>query len=54
MIREAADAYPEQAAHGVLFVGDSEEDLQAAQNAGVSFQWAHLFFEEATFRTVTP
>lgn len=28
----------------VLMVGDREEDRKAAQAAGVSFQWAHVFF----------
>lgn len=27
-----------------LFVGDREEDEQCAKNAGVAFQWAHVFF----------
>ena len=31
---------------GVLYVGDREEDQQAAQDAGVPFQWAHIFFSE--------
>lgn len=44
MIKEAMIGYPEAAALGVLFVGDREEDLQAAQAAGVGFQWAHVFF----------
>jgi D-glycero-D-manno-heptose 1,7-bisphosphate phosphatase len=30
----------------VLFVGDREEDQGAAQRAGVSFQWAHIFFKD--------
>jgi D-glycero-D-manno-heptose 1,7-bisphosphate phosphatase len=32
--------------HEGLYVGDREEDLKAAQNAGVAFQWAHIFFKE--------
>lgn len=28
-----------------LFVGDREEDEQAARRAGVAFVWAHQFFE---------
>lgn len=46
MIREAIADYPDQAARGVLYVGDREEDLQAAQDAGVGFQWAHIFFKD--------
>lgn len=46
MIREAIADNPEQAALGVLYVGDREEDQQAAQDAGVPFQWSHLFFKE--------
>lgn len=44
MIREAMAEHPQAAALGVLFVGDREEDQQAAQAAGVPFQWAHVFF----------
>lgn len=32
----------------VLYVGDREEDRQAAQNAGVAFQWAHIFFKDTS------
>jgi D-glycero-D-manno-heptose 1,7-bisphosphate phosphatase len=46
MIREAMGDSPEASALGVLFVGDREEDLQAAQDAGVAFQWAHIFFKD--------
>lgn len=46
MIREAMADAPGQAALGVLYVGDREEDYQAAQDAGVPFQWAHIFFKE--------
>lgn len=46
MIREAMHDYPEAAALGVLMVGDREEDRQAAKDAGVSFQWSHIFFSE--------
>ncbi len=28
-----------------LFVGDREEDEQCAKNAGIAFQWAHIFFK---------
>jgi len=31
---------------GTLYVGDREEDEAAAQAAGISFQWAHIFFGE--------
>lgn len=44
MIREAMAEHPQAAALGVLMVGDREEDQQAAQDAGVPFQWAHIFF----------
>lgn len=44
MIREAMAEHPGAAALGVLMVGDREEDQQAAQDAGVAFQWAHIFF----------
>lgn len=44
MLREAMINYHEDAAFGVLMVGDREEDLQAARDAGVAFQWAHVFF----------
>ncbi len=46
MIREAMADDPAQAARGVLYVGDREEDQQAAQDAGVGFQWAHIFFKD--------
>ena len=29
----------------VLFVGDRDEDREAARSAGVSFQWAHIFLD---------
>lgn len=45
MLIEAMNDYPDAAALGVLMIGDREEDMQAAQAAGVPFQWAHLFFE---------
>lgn len=44
MIREAIDDHIDAAALGVLVVGDREEDLLAAKDAGVPFQWAHIFF----------
>lgn len=44
MIREAMRDYPDAAASGVLYVGDRQEDHDAARDAGVSFQWAHVFF----------
>jgi D-glycero-D-manno-heptose 1,7-bisphosphate phosphatase len=44
MISEAIADHPDAAALGVFFVGDREEDRQAAQDAGVAFQWAHIFF----------
>lgn len=47
MLREAMADYPAAAALGVLFVGDRPEDVAAAQDAGVSFQWAHIFFKDA-------
>jgi D-glycero-D-manno-heptose 1,7-bisphosphate phosphatase len=30
----------------VLYVGDREEDMQAARDADVRFQWAHIFFKD--------
>jgi D-glycero-D-manno-heptose 1,7-bisphosphate phosphatase len=47
MIREAMEESPEAAALGVLFVGDRPEDEAAAKDAGVAFQWAHIFFKES-------
>jgi D-glycero-D-manno-heptose 1,7-bisphosphate phosphatase len=46
MISEAIRGNPEQAALGVLYVGDRAEDQQAAHNANVSFQWSHIFFKD--------
>ena len=46
MIREAMSEWAQQAAQGVLYVGDREEDLAAAKDAGVPFQWAHIFFKD--------
>jgi D-glycero-D-manno-heptose 1,7-bisphosphate phosphatase len=46
MLIEAMNDYPDDAARGVLMVGDREEDLQAAKAAGVPFQWAHMFFKD--------
>lgn len=47
MLLEAIAAHPYAASMGVLFVGDREEDQQAAQAAGVPFQWAHIFFKDS-------
>jgi D-glycero-D-manno-heptose 1,7-bisphosphate phosphatase len=44
MLREAIQEHAADAALGVLYVGDREEDAEAAKAAGVPFQWAHLFF----------
>jgi D-glycero-D-manno-heptose 1,7-bisphosphate phosphatase len=44
MIREAMEDHPQDTAEGVLMVGDRQEDYDAAKNAGVPFQWAHVFF----------
>lgn len=44
MLLEACHDYSDAALLGVLMVGDREEDLRAAQSAGVPFQWAHVFF----------
>jgi len=46
MIQEAVCDYPEQAALGVLYVGDRDVDQQTAHNAGVPFQWTHIFFKD--------
>ncbi|HVW27129.1 MAG TPA: HAD-IIIA family hydrolase [Polyangiaceae bacterium] len=35
------------APEAALFVGDAEVDRQAAANAGVAFEWAHVFFRRA-------
>lgn len=47
MIREMVALYPEQAAQGVLYVGDRPEDEAAARDADVTFAWARDFFGEA-------
>jgi D-glycero-D-manno-heptose 1,7-bisphosphate phosphatase len=47
MIREALADYPEDAALGALYVGDRQEDYDAAKDAGVPFQWAHIFFKDS-------
>jgi histidinol phosphatase-like enzyme len=44
ILREAMHDYREAARHGVLYVGDRPEDRATAVNAGVTFQWAHIFF----------
>lgn len=46
MLREAMRDYPIDAALGVLYVGDRPEDQAAAQDAGVAFQWAHIYFKD--------
>lgn len=46
MLRELMAEYPNDAAGGVLFVGDRPEDKAAAADAGVPFQWAEDFFTE--------
>lgn len=46
MIRELMDERPDDAAQGVLFVGDRPEDEAAAADAGVPFAWAQEFFHE--------
>lgn len=50
MLLEAMHEHYEAAALGVLMVGDRPEDEVAARQAGVSFQWAHIFFGEAAER----
>jgi D-glycero-D-manno-heptose 1,7-bisphosphate phosphatase len=47
MLRELMDAYPEAAAQGVVYVGDTARDQQMASDAGASFQWAWDFFSLA-------
>jgi D-glycero-D-manno-heptose 1,7-bisphosphate phosphatase len=47
MIRELVALFPEQAAQGVVYVGDRPEDQHAAADAGVDFFWAEAFFEQA-------
>lgn len=48
MLREAAQycGYTLQLPGRVLYVGDQESDLEAAKDAGASFQWAHIFFKD--------
>ena len=46
MIREAMADHPDAAARGVLYVGDRPEDEAAARDAGVPFQWTHIFFKD--------
>jgi D-glycero-D-manno-heptose 1,7-bisphosphate phosphatase len=48
MIREVMRLLPEQAAQGVVYVGDRPEDEAAAADAGVAFAWAREFFEDAS------
>lgn len=48
MLLEAVRDHYVAARLGVLYVGDREEDEQAAQAAGVPFQWAHVFFRDET------
>lgn len=44
MILELASAFSEQAASGILYVGDRPEDRQAARAAGADFACADDFF----------
>ncbi len=44
MILEILHRYPEQAAQGAIYVGDSPTDEQAARNAGIRFEYADSFF----------
>lgn len=44
MIRELQRLYPDAAAQGVVYIGDSPTDEQTARNAGVSFEYADSFF----------
>jgi D-glycero-D-manno-heptose 1,7-bisphosphate phosphatase len=46
MIRELISRYPDDAADGVLYIGDRPEDAEAAANAGVQFVPADTFFSE--------
>jgi D-glycero-D-manno-heptose 1,7-bisphosphate phosphatase len=46
MLREAMADYSDAAALGVLMVGDRPEDEAASADAGVPFQWAHIFFKD--------
>lgn len=48
MIREMVALYREQAAQGVLYIGDRPEDEAAARDAGVTFAWARDFFGDAS------
>jgi len=50
MLREAMAARPDAAREGVLYVGDRSEDEQAAQDAGVPFQWEREFFTTRPMR----
>jgi D-glycero-D-manno-heptose 1,7-bisphosphate phosphatase len=45
MLREAMD-WGGFSSDQTIYVGDREEDEQAAKAAGVRFQWAHIFFKE--------
>lgn len=45
MIREAL-AEAGASADEAIYIGDMESDLQAAKDAGVRFQWAHIFFKD--------
>jgi D-glycero-D-manno-heptose 1,7-bisphosphate phosphatase len=47
MLQELIAAHPEDAAQGVLYVGDTARDQQMAEAAGVRFQWAWDFFSKA-------
>lgn len=49
MLREAIEDHPYDAGLGVLYVGDRPEDEAAAKDAGVAFQWAHVFFDTPNY-----
>ena len=51
MLEELKALRPAQAAQGVAYVGDRDEDRQAAANADVDFYWADSFFGGADARS---